>query len=277
MMKRVAVTGAAGRVGTLLRPLLRSHFEHLSLIDLQEPDELGENENFVRADFTKLDEATAALKDIDGVIHLAGIASGTDMNAILHANVLGTYNLYEAARINKVQRVVYASSNHATGFYPRGQLVSPLDPMRPDSPYGLSKCWGELVAGLYYDTSGIRSLSIRIGNAGTYPNSERSIAIWISARDLAQLVRIGLSHPLIAATVVYGVSDTEEKWWENDLATRLGYQPQDRPRDHALIEEGSEGPVALAFQGGGFCEINHDGTIRMRDADGLAKSPETVE
>ncbi|XKM43723.1 NAD-dependent epimerase/dehydratase family protein (plasmid) [Rhizobium ruizarguesonis] len=272
-MKRIAVTGAAGRVGTLLRPHLSAHFGHVHLIDLQEPAELGENETFVRADLTKLDEATAALKDIDGVVHLAGIASGIDMNAILHANVLGTYNLYEAARTNKVQRVVYASSNHATGFYPRGLLVSPLDPMRPDSPYGLSKCWGELVAGLYYDTSGIRSLSIRIGNAGTYPNSERSIAIWISARDLAQLVRIGLSHPLIAATVVYGVSDTEEIWWDNELAARLGYRPQDRPRDHALIEEGSEGPVALAFQGGGFCEINHDGTIRMRDAEGL----ETVE
>ncbi|MBY5446353.1 NAD(P)-dependent oxidoreductase [Rhizobium leguminosarum] len=276
-MKRIAVTGAAGRVGTLLRPHLHAHFEHVQLIDLQEPAELGENETFVRADLTKLDEATAALKDVDGVVHLAGIASGIDMNAILHANVLGTYNLYEAARINKVQRVVYASSNHATGFYPRGEVISPLDPMRPDSPYGLSKCWGELVAGLYYDTSGIRSLSIRIGNAGTYPNSERSVAIWISARDLAQLVRIGLTHPQIAATVVYGVSDTDTQWWDNELAARLGYQPQDRPRDYALIEEGSEGPVALAFQGGGFCEINHDGTIRMRDADGLVKSLETVE
>ncbi|ANM14632.1 dehydrogenase [Rhizobium leguminosarum bv. trifolii] len=276
-MKRIAVTGAAGRVGTLLRPHLRAHFEHVRLIDLQEPAELGENETFVRADLTKLDEAGVALKDIDGVVHLAGIASGIDMNAILHANVLGTYNLYEAARINEVQRVVYASSNHATGFYPRGEVISPLDPMRPDSPYGLSKCWGELVAGLYYDTSGIRSLSIRIGNAGTYPNSERSVAIWISARDLAQLVRIGLTHPLIAATVVYGVSDTDEKWWDNDLARRLGYQPEDRPRDHARIEQGAEGPVALAFQGGGFCEINHDGTIRMRDAEGLAKSLEAAE
>ncbi|MDF0662227.1 NAD(P)-dependent oxidoreductase [Rhizobium sp. BC49] len=276
-MKRIAMTGAAGRVGTLLRPLLRAHFGHVSLIDLQEPTGLGDNETFVRADLTKLDETKAALKDIDGVVHLAGIASGTDMNAILHANVLGTYNLYEAARINKVERVVYASSNHATGFYPRGEIISPLDPMRPDSPYGLSKCWGELVAGLYYDTSGIRSLSIRIGNAGTYPNSERSIAIWISARDLAQLVRIGLTHPLIAATVVYGVSDTDEKWWDNDLARRLGYQPEDRPRDHARIEQGAEGPVALAFQGGGFCEINHDGTIRMRNAEGLAKSLEATE
>lgn len=275
-MRRVALTGAAGRVGTLLRPLLRPHLEHLRLIDLQEPAGLGENEHFVKADLANLDEATAALEDIDGIVHLAGIASGIDMNAILQANVLGTYNLYEAARLNKIPRVVYASSNHATGFYPRGQLVSPLDPMRPDSPYGLSKCWGELVAGLYYDTSGIRSLSIRIGNAGTYPNSERSVSIWISARDLAQLVRIGLSHPSIAATVVYGVSDTDEKWWDNELAARLGYQPQDRPRDHARIEQGSEGPVALAFQGGGFCEINHDGTIRMRDAEGLAESLEMV-
>ncbi|RUM20640.1 NAD(P)-dependent oxidoreductase [Rhizobium vallis] len=275
-MRRIAVTGAAGRVGTLLRPLLRPDVEHLRLIDIHEPAELAENESFVQADLANLDEATAALNGIDGVIHLAGIASGIDMNAILQANVLGTYNLYEAARINGVERMVYASSNHTTGFYPRGEVVSPLDPMRPDSPYGLSKCWGELVAGLYYDTSGIRTLSIRIGNAGTYPNSERAIAIWISARDLAQLVRIGLTHPLIAATVVYGVSDADEKWWDNDLATRLGYLPQDRPRDHARIEQVAEGQVALTFQGGGFCEYNHDGDIRMRDAEGLVKGLETV-
>ncbi|MFS2175277.1 NAD-dependent epimerase/dehydratase family protein [Rhizobium pisi] len=275
-MRRIAVTGAAGRVGTLLRPLLRPDVEHLRLIDVREPAELAENESFVRADLANLDEATAALNGIDGVIHLAGIASGIDMNAILQANVLGTYNLYEAARINGVERMVYASSNHTTGFYPRGEVVSPLDPMRPDSPYGLSKCWGELVAGLYYDTSGIRTLSIRIGNAGTYPNSERAIAIWISARDLAQLVRIGLTHPLIAATVVYGVSDADEKWWDNDLATRLGYLPQDRPRDHARIEQVAEGRIALTFQGGGFCEYNHDGDIRMRDAEGLVKGLETV-
>ncbi|WP_064693031.1 NAD-dependent epimerase/dehydratase family protein [Rhizobium aegyptiacum] len=275
-MRRIAMTGAAGRVGTLLRPFLRQHVEHVRLIDIHEPVDLAENESFVRADLSKLEEATAALRGIDGVVHLAGIASGVDMSAILQANVLGTYNLYEAARINKVERMIYASSNHATGFYPRGEVISPLDSMRPDSPYGLSKCWGELVAGLYYDTAGIRSLSIRIGNAGTYPNSERTIAIWISARDLAQLVRIGLTHPQIAATVVYGVSDTDTKWWDNNLATRLGYQPQDRPRDHARIEDGAEGRVARAFQGGGFCEFNHDGNIRMRDADGLVKDPEMV-
>jgi uronate dehydrogenase len=275
-MKRVALTGASGRIGTMLRPLLRPHVEHLRLIDLNGPDEVDHNESFVRADLAKREEAIAALKDIDGVVHLAGIASGTDMDAILHANVLGTYNLYEAARINRVQRVVYASSNHATGFYPRKRIISPLDPMRPDSPYGLSKCWGELVGGLYYDTSGIRSLSIRIGNAGKHPTSARSVAIWTSARDLAQLVRIGLSHPLIAATVVYGVSDTGERWWDNDLATRLGYQPLDRPQDHARIENAFEGPVAAAFQGGGFCEFNHDGNIRRRDSEGLATSLETV-
>ncbi|MGZ2487411.1 uronate dehydrogenase [Rhizobium pisi] len=275
-MRRIAMTGAAGRVGTLLRPFLRQHVEHLSLIDVHEPADLADNESFVGADLSRLDEAIAALNGIDGVVHLAGLAGGVDMTALLQANVLGAYNLYEAARINRVERVVYASSNHATGFYPRGQIISPIDPMRPDSPYGLSKCWGELVAGLYYDTSGIRSLSIRIGNAGAYPNSERSIAIWISARDLAQLVEIGLTHPSIAATVVYGVSDTDEKWWDNDLATRLGYQPQDRPRDYARIEDRTEGRVARAFQGGGFCEINHDGDIRLRDAEGLVRKPETV-
>jgi uronate dehydrogenase len=126
-----------------------------------------------------------------------------------------------------------------------------------------------LLAGLYYDTAGIRTLSIRIGNAGDHPVSERTAAIWISARDLAQLITIGLTHPDIAAAVVYGVSRTEAAWWDNSVAYRLGYAPQDHSRDHLRIESGEESNVAAHFQGGGFCDGDHDETIRMRDRDGL--------
>ncbi len=264
------MTGGSGHIASQLRAFLRPEFEHVRLIDLRPPKELAPNESFFAADLADGDAMVAALKDMDGIIHLGGIPREAAIGDILRSNVLGTYNLYQAARENGIGRVVFASSNHATGFYPRTDPVTPLDPARPDSRYGLSKCWGELVAGLYYDTAGIRTLSIRIGNAALYPNSERSAAIWISARDLWQLVKIGLTHPDIAAAVVYGMSRSDAGWWRDEVAKRLGYRPQDRALDHLRIESRrTENAVEGVFQGGGFCVPEHDGTIRTRDRNGL--------
>jgi uronate dehydrogenase len=263
------MTGGSGHIASQLRAFLGPEVEHVRLIDLRPPKALASNESFFAADLADADAMAAALMDMDGVIHLGGIAREAAIGDILHSNVLGTYNLYQAARENGVGRVVFASSNHATGFYPRTDTITPLDPARPDSRYGLSKCWGELVAGLYYDTTGVRTLSIRIGNAAPYPNSERSAAIWISARDLWQLVKIGLTHPDIAATVVYGMSRTDASWWRDEVAERLGYRPQDKARDHLKIEGRAEGTVEAIFQGGVFCAPEHDGTVRMRDRNGL--------
>ncbi|MFB9949327.1 NAD-dependent epimerase/dehydratase family protein [Rhizobium puerariae] len=275
-MKRIAMTGGAGHIASQLRAFLCPEAEHLRLIDLKAPGNLAANESFLEADLADARAMREALEGMDGVIHLGGIPREAEIGDILRTNVLGTHNLYEAARANGVSRVVFASSNHATGFHPRSRTITPLDVPRPDSRYGLSKCWGELVAGLYYDTAGIRTLSIRIGNAATYPTSERSAAIWISGRDLWQLVKIGLTHPDIAAAVVYGMSRTDAGWWRDELAERLGYRPQDDAREHLRIEQANEGAVAAFFQGGGFCEPDHDGQIRLRDGDGLVVPAGTV-
>ncbi len=141
---------------------------------------LASNESFFEGDLADKDAMHAALEGMDGVIHLGGLPREADIEDMLQTNILGTYNLYDAARATGVNRVVFASSNHATGFYPRSATITPSDIPRPDTRYGLSKCWGEMVAGFYYDKAGISTLSIRIGNAGAYPNSERSAAIWIS-------------------------------------------------------------------------------------------------
>jgi uronate dehydrogenase len=141
--------------------------------------------------------------------------------------------------------------------------------MRPDSLYGLTKCWSELVAGLYYDKAGIRSLVIRIGNAMERPTARRSLIIWISARDLAQLVMIGFTHPDIDCTTVYGVSKGGGEWWDNSVAERLGYRPVDVIRDFATPEafRDDTGPlpeIREFFQGGGMCTSDHDGQLRIR-------------
>lgn len=264
---RVVITGGAGKVGRSLRAAMSAEFAEVVVLDLVGETVLAPNETAMVCDVTDRAALTRALAGADAVVHLAGYPTEQAVEDILQVNCLGTWNIYEAARENGIGRVVFASSNHATGFYPRDQVVSPSMPMRPDGTYGLSKCWGELVAGLYWDRAGIRTLSIRIGNALGPPPSRRAIEVWISARDLAQLVRIGLTHPEVDATVVYGISDRDNAWWDNSVARALGYRPQDRNADHALPGAATsplESPVAEAFQGGGFCDHRHDGVIRSR-------------
>ncbi len=272
-MKRVAITGGAGHIATQLRRFVTAEVEHVRLIDLKTPAGLLANESFVEADLADPDAVRYALQGMDSIVHLGGIATEAAIGDIVRSNVLGTHNLYEAAKATGISRVVFASSNHATGFYPRTETITPLDPPRPDSRYGLSKCWGELVAGLYYDTVGIRTLSIRIGNAAVYPASERSAAIWISARDLWQLVKIGLTHAEIAAAVVYGMSRVDSGWWKDEIAEYLGYRPEDTAREHLRMEQQDDTAVASFYQGGSFCAPDHDGKIRLRDRRGLILQP----
>jgi uronate dehydrogenase len=132
-----------------------------------------------------------------------------------------------------VKRVVFASSNHAVGFYRRDQTIGVDVTVRPDSRYGVSKCFGEALGSLYADRYDLEVLSIRIGHMLPKPVDARGLAIWISPRDLYQLVRIGLDHPDIKNEIVYGMSDNARSWWENSNALRLGYRPQDRWEDYA--------------------------------------------
>lgn len=268
-MASIALTGGAGTVGKALRRVLAPQLASVRVIDLTEPAELAANESWHRVDIADLKRLSEALQGVDAVVHLAGYPNDREIGDMLRVNVLGSSNVYEAARRAGVGRVVLGSSNHAVGFYPRDEIIGSNVPMRPDGLYGLTKCWGELTAGLYYDKAGIRSLVIRIGNAQPRPNSPRTLKIWISPRDLAQLVMIGLTHPDIDCTTVYGVSAGGGEWWDNSVAEALGYRPLDRIVDfappEAFIEQAGPLPeIANFFQGGQFCALGHDGRLRTR-------------
>jgi uronate dehydrogenase len=265
----IAITGGSGNVGTALRKVMSQRYRAVRIIDRVAPSELATNEDYREADISRLEDVTAALEGIDGIVHLAGFPNDRPIAAMLQVNVLGSSNVYEAARRAGVGRVVLGSSNHAVGFYPRAQRIDGEVPMRPDGVYGLSKCWAELTAGLYYDKAGIRTLVIRIGNAQAQPTSPRSLEIWISPGDLAQLVDIGMTHPDIACTTVYGVSKGGGSWYDNSVATALGYVPRDLITDFATPDAFRPHPSAMPeieelFQGGPFCSQDHDGTLRVR-------------
>jgi uronate dehydrogenase len=258
-MQRVLLTGAAGGIGTYLRKLLPPIYPGLVLSDITTPKNLGPDERFIKADISKPAEIEKACQGIEGIIHLGGRSGEAPWEAILEANIVGCYNLFEAARKAGVKRVVFATSNHAVGFYPRETTI-PADVIpRPDSRYGVSKLFGEGLGAMYAYKHGIGVTSLRIGNVGDRPLDQRRLAIWIRPDDLVQLIRIGLEHPGLVYEVMYGVSDNRRSWYDNTRAFELGYVPAGRSEDFAdevLAAEPparAKHPAAEFYQGGTFC------------------------
>ena len=265
-MRQVLLTGAKGGVGSMLRPYLRTICETLVLSDREPIDDLVANERFVAADLGDRPALEAACAGIDGIIHLGGYSVEGPWEEIHSANIVGLWNVYEAARVAGVKRVVFASSNHAMGFYRRRDRVGVDEPVRPDSRYGISKAFGEAVGAFFADKHGLRVMSIRIGNVGMAPIDKRRLSIWIHPEDLFQLCRIGLEHPELHHVIVYGESLNERSWWDNRTAYRLGYAPVHRAEDHAAaaLEAQARLPadaVGDLFQGGAFCSIEFAGDL----------------
>jgi len=262
-MQKVLITGAAGDVGSRLTELLRDTYR-LRLSDLRVPAGLPPDADFVAADLADMAAVERAVASIDGIVHLGGFSVEGPWDTILNSNIIGCYNLFEAARRARVQRIVFASSNHAVGFYPRRRRIGVDVPVRPDSRYGVSKAFGEAVGSLYAYKHGMRVTCLRIGNVADAPIDRRRLAIWLRPEDLAQLVRIGLEHPDIRYEIFYGASDNERAWWDNGAADRYGYRPQFRAedfRDAALAAQAKlpDDPVGDWYQGGTFCGDEYDG------------------
>jgi len=267
---RVVMTGAAGGVGTMIRPFVRKLATELVLSDRSDIDDIVENETSSAADLTDLDAMERLLEGADGLIHLGGQSVEADWDTVLNSNIIGLYNTYEAARRQGCKRIIFATTNHVVGFYRRQHVIDDNVTPRPDSRYGASKAFGEAFGRLYADKHGLRLLNIRIGNVGEKPLDIRRLAIWISPRDLSQLIGIGLTHPDLHYEIVYGCSHNVRSWWDNSNAYRLGYAPQDAAEDYAAIAHQAsqakpEDPITAQFQGGTFCTDQFDGDVSQID------------
>jgi uronate dehydrogenase len=265
-MRTVLITGAAGGIGSRLRRLLKGVYPELRLSDLKRPADLAADESFVQADLACLPDIEAAVAGADGIVHLGGFSVEGPWDTILQSNIVGCYNLFEAARRHGVQRVVFASSNHAVGFYPRRRRIGADAAVRPDSRYGVSKAFGEALGALYAFKHGLRVTCIRIGNVTDVPADRRRLSIWLASEDLVQLVRIGLEHPDIRYEVLYGASDNARGWWDNAAAFRLGYRPQGRSEEHSAAALAADAklppdPVGDWYQGGSFCSEEFSGGV----------------
>jgi len=199
-------------------------------------------------DVRDLGATERAFEGVAKVIHLGAIPTEAAFESILDHNLRGTYNVYEAARRRGVSRVVFASSNHVVGMYPRSQPVGVDDPVRPDSYYGVSKAFGEGLGRLYADKWGLEVACVRIGSFLERPRDSRHLSTWLSHRDGVALFRACLEAPLRYA-VVYGISANRRAWWDQAAAAALGYRPQDDAERYAS-EVGADPSEHLGVQGG---------------------------
>ncbi len=256
--KRLLLTGAAGNLGRELRPRLKAYCDTLRLS--ARGDTLGTaspGEELAPADLADKAAVFAALEGVEAVVHMGGVSTEQTWESILDGNIVGMVNLYEAARHHGVKRIVFASSNHVTGFYRQDEVVSPRDPVRPDGFYGLSKCFGENLAQLYWDRFGIETVSVRIGSSFAAPKDRRMLATWMSFDDTERLVVAALTAPVVGHSIVYGMSDNATTWWDNTPARHIGYRPQDssevfRSEVEARQQTLDRSDPAVVYQGGAF-------------------------
>jgi uronate dehydrogenase len=246
--RTILLTGAAGKVGTLMRELLPPYGYELRLLDVSP---IADAPDAITADLADRAALRQAVRGVDAVVHLAGISGESSFDRILRANIEGTYNLYEAAREEGVRRIVFASSNHAVGFAPlpaaHGEGLIPVGgPHRPDTFYGLSKCFGEDLAQLYWDRLGLETVSVRIGSCFPEPTTVRMLSIWLSPADGARLLHAALSAENVGHTVCYGSSANTRLPWDLSTARALGYEPQDNAEVYAeklIAEQGEPDPA----------------------------------
>jgi uronate dehydrogenase len=258
-MKTILLTGGSGRIGRCLRYALRGEYR-LVLFNRSVIDDLGPTETLVRGDTTDATAVEAVAAGADVIVDMAGVSDMAPFREkLLPTNILGTYNVFEAARVAGVPRVVYASTHHVVGYYPAGQRLDETVPYRPSSMYGVTKCFAEATGRLYADKAGLQVVCLRIGFFRDRPLEERHLAVWISPGDMARLVRSAVEAADVHYEVVYGISNNTRRWWNLSRAREvLGYAPQDDAEVYAA--ELLKGPSdqwleRIRWTGGTKCDV----------------------
>jgi uronate dehydrogenase len=212
----------------VLVPQLRERYGPLALLSRRPVEDPDPADRHHLADLSDLEGVVEAAEGVDAILHLGGIADESAFDAILQSNIVGAYNLYEAARVQGVRRVLFASSNHVTGFYPATEVIGTDAPPRPDTLYGASKVYGEALGRLYHDKFGLEVVALRIGSYRAEPDDVRQLSTWLSHRDGLELICRSLEAPGVGYLTIYGVSANTRSYWRlGPEADALGWAPVD--------------------------------------------------
>jgi galactose mutarotase-like enzyme len=240
--KKILITGASGRIGSLMLDFFKDAY-HCRCIDLNPVQKANE---FQRININNYKTVVNAMQGIDIVLHLASPRINQPWEDFYSTGILGSYNIFEAARVAGVKKIIYASSFHVLGWAEpeNGELVHADMPVQPDSIYGASKVFAEALGRFYSDKYGISVICLRIGSFASEPNpknkNDRLYKTWLSPRDLAQLIQLSIEKEDLGFQIFYGVSNNTQRFWDISNAQKLlGYNPQDNiddfvPKDPAL-------------------------------------------
>ena len=259
-MNRIVLTGAAGRLGSYLRePLTKLCAELVSTDVAEEIGRLYPGERYMRADLARYDEIAPVLEGAEMVVHFGAIVDEAPFETLLGPNFVGAYNVWEAAHRHGLRRVVYASSIHAVGMYPKTEAIGVDVPHRPDTFYGLAKCFAEDLGRMYWEKRGLEAVCLRILSCAQVTNP-RALGSWLSYDDLIQLVVRSIDTPVTGFTIVYGVSDNDRAPVDNSAARFLGYRPKDNAERFAAEILAAAPPAdpsdpGQMLQGGPFASV----------------------
>lgn len=238
--KRVLITGAGGSIGGNLAELLRERYDLRLIYRTNRPAE-PPVEDWCMLDLEDLPGLTDAMQGIDAVVHMAADPEvEATWESVLHNNIIGTYNVFEAARLAEVKKIVFASTNHVMGMYDRDGMwpIFADQPIRPDSLYGVSKAFGEALGHFWYDQHGVSVICLRIGWMLPEPHDEIARWMWLSPRDCAQIVSRAIDSA-IGFDIVYAISqNTTRRWDITKTIEHFDYRPEDDAEQYFTAASG---------------------------------------
>lgn len=258
----ILLTGAAGRLGTHLRRGIAPLARRLRVSDRSDIADIRPNEEAVICELADADAVLRMTEGVDAIVHFGGAPLETSWETILDANIRGSYNIYEGARRNGVKRVVYASSVHAIGYHRIEDQIDASAPHRPDSLYGLSKCFVEDLGRLYWDKFGIESVCCRIFSSFDRYTDRRLLWSMLTFDDCVRLVEASLTAPRVAHSIIFGTSNNRHRMVDNRLAAHIGFHPQDsteaqRAEVEARLPAADPDTPAVRYLGGWFVDLGH--------------------
>lgn len=259
---RILITGAAGNLGKILREGLAPLATSIRLTDRGNIGEAAAHEEIMPCELGDFDGVMKVVEGCDAIVHFGAAPVERPWAEVLESSIVGGYNVYEAARQHGVKRIIYASSIHSVGYERRENGADTDTAHNPDTLYGVSKCFVEDLAKLYFNKWGIESACLRINSCFPKPVDRRHMATWLSFDDLVHLVERCLVSERIAHTVVYGISDNQESFFSNQKVAHLGYRPKDnaevyREEVEAKVPPGDPFDPAVEYVGGFLCAYGH--------------------
>lgn len=263
-MAKVALTGAAGNIGGLLRVELPKRGIDLRSAGGRKPlAPLHEGEDVMHGDLRDPAVVDRLLQGVEVVIHMAGTSVERPLPEIIENNLVALHQLYEGARRNAVRLVITASSNHAFGMYPSNTQIDMSAPYRPDGFYGLSKVWGEAMARIYWDKHAIEGIALRIWSCEPKPKMFRHLSTWLGHEDTVELTMCCINARNIGFLPVWGISNNTRSYVRPVACEAIGYRPRQNAEDYAeeiLGQENPLDPMAQRFMGGAFASMDFSRT-----------------